>query len=449
MTDIEKTKNIDILMGNPEKAVITFAIPMIVSMLVQESYFTIDMIWVAGLGSSTISAVGFAAPLLFIWIGINTGFSAGATAVVSRFIGAGDKVLADKAASNVLVIGFILSIILTVSGFITFKPILIFLGAGNVLDLSCAFWLPFVIGSIIMVFMNIAYGILRAEGSIKKITYAMIASSIINIILDPILIYKCHFGVMGGSLGTIISYIIVCFVLIYWFKRDTYLKLSFNKFSFHKDIVKKLLLVAVPGAMEFFIISILFASLNMVLLNVTGDIGVATYSSGWQLIWFFIFPFTAISMGALPVIGANLGKKNYKNIVIVRNFTIKIEFLIAFILAFIMFFFANYIAVIFSYNSPELYDHLVIFLKFMVFFILVTPIGSVMQSFFQGLGRGSDALIITFCRELLLIVIIAHILTSYLHLGENGVWLAIVVGNVFGCLFSYIYSNYYISKHLT
>jgi Na+-driven multidrug efflux pump len=85
----------------------------------------------------------------------------------------------------------------------------------------------------------------------------------------------------------------------------------------------------------------------------------------------------------------------------------------------------------------------------MAFFIGVTPIGSVSASMFQGLGKGFHSLGLTFIREILLVLVCSYLFAIGLNLGEIGVWIGISVGNIFGCLIAYVYTNYYIKKYLT
>ncbi|MDR2874124.1 MAG: hypothetical protein LBV42_05240 [Methanobrevibacter sp.] len=143
----EKTKEVKVLLGDPKKAILKLSGPMIIAMIVMQSYNLIDVIWVAGLGSDAIAAVGFIAPLFLIYFGISNGLGAGATAVISRYIGAENKIQANNSAFHVLILIFIISILTTVIGIIILKPFLLFSGAASVSDLAYHYGVVFIGGS--------------------------------------------------------------------------------------------------------------------------------------------------------------------------------------------------------------------------------------------------------------------------------------------------------------
>jgi putative MATE family efflux protein len=441
-------ENVDVLLGNPKRALIKFAIPMLVSMLVLYSYNLIDTIFVAGLGSKAMAAMSLIAPMFIAWMGLTNGLSAGATAVVSRFIGEGDKSVVDNAASQIMVIGGIISIVTTVLGFVLLKPTLLFLGADELMDLAYAYGSIFIFSTVFAVFDNLSYGILRGEGNIKKTTYAMALGAILNTIMDPIFIYKFNIGISGAAWSSMVSFIIVNIILFYWLATNSYVKLRFNNFSFNTDIIKKFMLVGLPVAAEYVIVSLLCAIINSLLLQVDGPVGVAIYGTGWQFVEFTFIPLYAISSSALPIIGACFGKKDFKSIKIVRDYAILIELVLAVIISPSVYFFAGNIAIIFTYADASIYDSLVTFLKCMAFVILFTPIGLVSATVFQGLGKGIHSLILTFIRELLLILICSYFFASCLGFNELGVWIGTVVGNAIGCIFAYVYNVVYLNRNL-
>ncbi|MEE0924392.1 MAG: MATE family efflux transporter, partial [Methanobrevibacter sp.] len=106
-------KNVELMRGNPEKAVKTLAIPIMISMLLTASYNIIDGIWVAGLGQAAIAGIGFVTPIFMILNGVSVGLGSGATSSISRFVGAKTHEGANKSAAHALLIFLVASIILT------------------------------------------------------------------------------------------------------------------------------------------------------------------------------------------------------------------------------------------------------------------------------------------------------------------------------------------------
>ena len=109
---VEKTKDVETLLGNPKKAMLAMAIPVIISMVVQNANNLIDTAWVAGLGTSALAAVGFAFPLFFIIISVANGIGIGSSSAIARFIGMGDHESANRTAGQAVILtimqGFII-----------------------------------------------------------------------------------------------------------------------------------------------------------------------------------------------------------------------------------------------------------------------------------------------------------------------------------------------------
>ena len=122
-------KNVELMRGNPEKAVKTLAIPIMISMLLTASYNIIDGIWVAGLGQAAIAGIGFVTPIFMILNGVSVGLGSGATSSISRFVGAKNHEGANKSAAHALLIFLVASIILTAILLLVQEPLLRAYGA--------------------------------------------------------------------------------------------------------------------------------------------------------------------------------------------------------------------------------------------------------------------------------------------------------------------------------
>ncbi|KZX17022.1 multidrug export protein MepA [Methanobrevibacter cuticularis] len=445
---VEDTKGVSVLLGDPKKAVLKLSIPMIIAMMINSLYALIDGIWVAGLGDTALAAIGFVNPIYLIVMGFPSGIGAGATAVISRYIGARDKKQADNAALHVMLLTVILTIIFTVVILLFLKPILLMFGAGSTINLGLDYGNILFLGSIFIVFSSTAYGVLRAEGNVAKTTYAMLFGAILNIILDPIFIYSLNMGVQGAAIATVISLALVSLLLLYWFKTDTYIKFSLKDFIYDNEITKQILNVGLPAGSEFLIIATLSGSLNLILIMVGGVDAVAVYTAGWRVVMIAMVPPIAIGASIVAVTGANFGANKFKNIDIIHSYGIKIGMVIVIIVAIAIFLLAPYISYLFAY-SPEsegLRNVITDFLRVTSLFYLFLPIGISSTSIFQGVGKGLDSLLIVVVRNLILDVLFAYLLAVVLGFGQYGVWWGIVIGNALGSAFAYFWSKYYIRK---
>ncbi|MDL2246807.1 MATE family efflux transporter [Methanobrevibacter sp. OttesenSCG-928-K11] len=448
MTNNAKTKGVETLLGEPKQAVFKLAIPMIIAMVINSLYTFIDSIWVAGLGDCALASVGFVNPLYLIILGFSNGIGAGATSVISRYIGAEDKKEADNAALHVLLLIVILSIFFTITLLYFLKPVLLAMDVGKAIDLSLSYGNILFAGSFFIVFTSGAYGLFRAEGNVKKTTYAMLFGAILNIILDPILIYGLNLGVKGAAIATITSLACVSLLLFYWFKSDTYLSFDFKDFKYKNKITKQILSISLPNGSEFLFMALLSASLNMILMSVSGVNGVATYNGGWKLVSLVLVPTIAIGNTVIAIAGANYGAKKYENLAIIQNYAIKLSGIISIFLVIFVFIFAPQISYLFAYgpNSADLSASITEFLRITVLYYIFVPFGFPSISIFRGIGKGLNSLVIAFLRALVFQIMFAYVLAVVLGLGKTGVWYGIVAGSALGSIISFIWAKMTIKR---
>lgn len=446
----EKTDGVTLITGDPKKAIIKLSGPMIIAMLLMTMYNLVNAVWVAGLGGDALAAVGFVTPLFMILVGLSNGLGAGATSAISRYLGANKKESANNAAVHTLFITIGISVVLTVLFLLFLKPILVLLGAGSTINLAVQYGQVTFAGTILMLFTGAAYGILRAEGDTKRTMYAMVVSSVLNMILDPLLIYVAGWGISGAAWGTVISMALVSVVLLYWFfvKKDTFISLSLKDFIPDARVVKDVLGVGLPASAEFFILSILSGVLNGILVMVAGTDAVAVYSAGWRVVMIAITPVAAVGMSVVTIAGFWYGSRKYENILIAHTYSVKVGFLIALVIAVSTFIFAPYIAMIFAYTPQSAYlaPTIAAFLQVMCFFYIFMPPGLMSCSIFQGVGKGMTSLILAALRNLVFVIIFAYTLAIPFGMGEQGVWWGIVAGDILGSVVAYSWARLYTTR---
>ena len=282
----DSSNNVDLMLKNPKKALIGMSIPLIISLLITSFYNLIDAFWVSGLGADALAGVGFFTPIFMILVGFGNGLGSGAAFALSKYLGEGNKQKANNASVHSIIINIIISFIVTLILLILLNPILNAMGAGQTIDYATDYGVIILLGSVFIILSNALYGIFRGEGDATRPMYAMMASAILNMILDPIFIYKFDLGVRGAAAATIVSSIFVILVLIYWFyiKKDTYLKPNISNFTFEKDISKDIIKVGIPASIQL-LNNAFFAAVFSALLTFVGSTdSVAVYSTGWRIV---------------------------------------------------------------------------------------------------------------------------------------------------------------------
>ena len=448
----DNSKSVDIMLGNPKKALINMSIPLIISLLISSLYNLIDAAWVSGLGADALAGVGFFTPIFMILIGFGNGLGAGAAFAISKYIGEENKVKADNASIHSILIDVIVSIIITVILLIFMVPILDAMGVGQTIGYATDYGNIIVIGSIFIILSNALYGIYRGEGDSKRPMYAMIASAVLNMILDPIFIYYLGGGVAGAAIATLLSSIFVILILFYWFyiKRDTYLKPLLSNFNFERSIGFDIVKVGLPASIQL-LNNAFFAAVFSALLTFVGSTdSVAVYSTGWRIVIIGTTPILAIGTALISVIAANYGAKNYGNIRIAHRYAMKISMVFAFAVAILTNVFAGDIASIFasSGTSARIAPELTMFLQWIVIYYPTMAVGVASTYVFQGLGRGITAMFQTIMRETGFTILFAVLFAIVLDFGVWGAWMGIVLGEIVSNNITLIWADWTIKKLL-
>ena len=398
---MEKNENIEMITGDPKKAINKLSIPIIASMFLIFANNIIDSIWVAGLGPEPLAALGYITPLFLIMVGFGNGLGAGGNSLISRYIGAEDKHSANNAAIHNLILSVIVSIIITILFTAFLKPLLIMMGAQSVIDYAMEYGLIIFAWTFGLLMPPIVGGAFRAEGDIKRATIPIALAAIINMILDPIFIYTLNMGIAGAA-----------------------------------------------ASLEQLVLSVLTIFVNFMLTIISGPVAVAVYTAGWRIVNIGMLPAIGVGTAAISVAGVAFGAKKYENLRVTARYAVKVALIASIIVCIIIFVFANQIAVVFSYSqsSADLAPKIASFLQIMCMFILYVPFGASAGNVFQGVGKGTISFILTTFREFILVLIFAYLLGFVFNMGENGIYYGMLLGGGIGSLICYACIELYINR---
>ena len=446
----EKSKNIEMITGDPKKAIIRLALPMMLSMLLIMMYNLADSIWVAGLGADALAAIGFITPLFMVLIGLGNGIGAGANSLIARNIGAKNHDGANNAALHGIVLSIIVSVIFTVLIEAFMVPILQFMGAGETIGYAMDY--SYIIFGFLFVFVysGVASAIFRSEGDMRRATIAIAVTAIMNMILDPIFIYTLNFGISGAAWATVISATLSCLVMSYWIwgKKDLYLDLSLKNFNYSSRIMIDTLQVAIPSTLENIVFSALAIIINSMLVLAAGTTAVAVYTASMRIVQLCMIPLIGLGTAVLTVAGVAFGAHNYKNLQTAHSYSIKIGFAISIAMGLVMYIFAPQIATVFAYTSASasLAPQIASALSVLTLFVLAIPHGMMSSMMFQGVGKGTYSLIITLARSLILESVFAYIFCFMFGWGVSGIYAGVVFGCFVGGTLGYVWAKFFIRK---
>ncbi len=398
---------VSILLGNPKKAIIVMAIPLVLSLLVSQINVLADRAWCAGLGDDAMSAIAVVTPIYLTIVGLGSGIGVGASAVISRMIGAQNKEKASSTVIQSIIFGLAFGLVLTPLLFLGQTELLTILSKENILDISEQYMLPYTIFTIVIIFNGVILGILNGQGATQHSMYLTAIQAVINIVLDPIMIYTLDFGLPGAAFATIIATVISTTLgILLIISKKTYLPVTRSAIRYDKECMHLLLLAGVPQMLEYAVLYFMDAILNMiVLMSAEGSHGLTVYSVPDNLMMLAVIPAMAIGSALIPVASSAFGQKDIGRMRKSFRFSLGTGVLTVFAIAMIIELFPDQCLYIFSY-SGEMLDNrpeMVRMLRVMCFYIAFFAFNPICSGYMQAMGHPNRSLLIALWRNALLI----------------------------------------------
>jgi putative MATE family efflux protein len=444
-------KNVELLLGDYKKSVIKLSIPNMIAMLIQTLNNLVDAVWVAGLGPSSLAAMGLFFPIYMIVISIATGIVLGTSSAIARRIGAKDYKGANSVAEHSIILAIIVGFLTTVVGILSLGFVLKFRGAsGLAIQKAQDYGFIIFLSSIFTMFNNSAIGILRGEGDSKRPMYIVLFSSVLKMVLAPIFIYAFKFGIEGAAWATNISIFVASAMFLYLliFSKKTFLNVTFKGFSLDREILYDISIVGFPTALAQIMMSVAIYFLNFFAAKAAGDLGLASFTGAWRIINLGTLTIIGVSSAVTTVTGAAYGAKDIKKLEGALNYAIKFAEYFAIGAMLVIFFFSKPLALIFSYSksSSLLLENVSQALKILCIFLPGTPFGMLTSGMFQGIGHGYKSLVATILRTIIFQVFWTWIFVDGFRMSLTGVWLGIVIGNTTAFIIIYTWGRLTIKK---
>ena len=309
--------DVDMTQGNIFRHLIRFAFPLLLGNLFQQMYNTVDT-WVVGnyVSNTAYSAVGAIAPIINMLIGAFSGLASGAGVVISQYYGARQHNKVNEAVHSSILLTLILSVVFTGIG-LAMIPLM--LGIVNLHDIANeeakVYLTVYFSGMLGLMLYNMGAAILRAVGDSKRPFRYLVVCAVLNTALDLLFVVVFSWGVFGVALATTISqFVSAILVVISLLRTDSCIQLRFSRFKFHGDLLKKILLIGLPAALQLGITS--FSNVFVQSYITHFDIGRASpdYMSGWtsylKIDQLLFLPMQSISLAVSTFVGQNLGGGN-------------------------------------------------------------------------------------------------------------------------------------------
>ena len=443
---MQKESRLDAFIANPYKSMWKMAMPIIAGMMVQTLFNVVDIMFIGWLGADEVTAVAFVSPLFFIIIGLGVGIGTGTTATIAQYIGQKDKENAEKTASQTILIGFLSTIFLTVLGVIYGEGLLSILGAeGEILSIAYSYLRILTFGLGLVIFSMFFRAILAGEGETKIPMIIGLIGTVLNLILDPILIFTFDYGVRGAAFATIISQIamVASYLFIIFVKKSTYISFNIRNLSLDNYIISKIFQIGIPSSLSMLIISFGQVVMNKILVNYSTE-AVAAYQIVSRLDMLLFMPILGIAISLTTIVGMLYGAKEYKKLLSVVYYGINRAVIITTISVILFFMLAKNILPIFSSNLMVI-DIGVTYLKVIILAYPAVGISVICSRVCQALGQGVPLLITTTTRVLILTAPLSY---YFYYIGKplEWVWYSQVFAILIAAIISYAWMKFYFKK---
>ena len=414
------------------KLLLSMAVPMMLSMMVQALYNVVDSIFVSRISEDALTAVSLAFPVQNLIIAIGVGTGVGINAMLSRSLGEKNQILANKTAHNGIILMFFSAIVCALFGIFgshwffttqTDNPVLIDYGTKYL--------------SIVMTFSFGIFGqfiterLLQATGRTTLSMVTQLVGAVTNLILDPILIFGWFglpaMGITGAAVATVIGQILSALFGVWLnLKKNPDIKLSLKELVPDGAVIKKIYSVGVPSIVMGSIGSVMTYGLNQILMGFSST-ATAVFGVYFKLQSFIFMPVFGLNNGMVPIVAYNFGAKNKDRMIRTMKLAIVYAVAILFVGLLIMQIFPAQLFGMFDASADMLAIGVPALRLISTHFVLA-GFCIIAGSIFQALGNGVMSLIVSVARQLVVLLPAAYLLS--LTGNVNLIWLAFPIAEL-------------------
>lgn len=423
------------------KLLFSMAVPMMISMLVQAFYNVVDSIFVARISENALNAVSLAFPLQNLMIAFGTGTAVGMNALLSRSLGAKKQEDADRAANTAIFLAICNSVVFALIGIFLSKPF--FLAQTNIEEIVnygtdyASVCLGFSFG---LFFQFCFERLLQSTGRTSLAMCTQLIGAVINIILDPILIFGLlgfpALGVKGAAIATVAGQIIAAIVaVIINLKANPDVHIRLKHIRWHSATVKEIYKVGLPSIVMQSISSVMTFGLNKILIGFT-ETATAVFGAYFKLQSFIFMPVFGLNNGMVPIISYNYGAKNADRV----KKTVKLTVVTAICimsLGTILFESIPEVLLSFFNASENMVAIGVPALRIIAIHFMLAGFCIIAGSVCQAIGNPVHSLITSVCRQLIVLLPVAWLLSKTGVL--DAVWFAFPIAELFSLVLSSIF----------
>ncbi|MCB0805086.1 MAG: MATE family efflux transporter [Bacteroidales bacterium] len=421
----------DFTKGSLRRAIFLLSVPMVIEMMMESVFAVADIWFVSNLGAEAVATVGITESLITIVYAIGVGLSMATTALVSRRIGEKDKNGAARAAFQSIITGLVVSLLIAIPGLFYSKELLGLMGASDVIINEMSSYTAIMLsGNAVIMLLFIINAVFRSAGDAAISMRVLIIANLLNIILDPLLIFGIgpfpELGITGAAIATNTGRgIAVLYQLYLLFRGNKRVQLTAQNIAIRLETIRKLLKLSAGGIGQYLIATSSWIGLVRIISEFGSD-ALAGYTIAIRIIIFMLLPSWGISNAASTLVGQNLGAKKPERAEKSVWSVGKINMFYMGVVSILLLIFPDFFIKLFI-DEPSVMKSGMISLRIISYGFILYGLGMVVVQAFNGAGDTiTPTWINLFCFWLIEIPL-AYLLSLYLGIGERGVYFSIII----------------------
>ena len=412
-----------------KKLMLTMGFPVIVSMMLQALYNIVDSAFVSNMegGESALNALTLAFPVQMLMVAIGIGTGVGVNVLLATSLGQQDRKKASMVAGNAIFLGIIITLIFMLFGIFGVKSYIATQTANPVVyDMAVKYLRICCICSIGIVFYSIMEKVLQASGLTVNSTIAQVSGAVINMILDPIMIYGLlgcpAMGVAGAAYATVMGQIASFLIaLLFHFKANKSVDKALKYIRLQANLIRGIYAIGVPAIIAQALMSFMTYGINIILVRVSEDL-VTAYGLYYKIQQFILFAAFGLRDTITPIVSFSHGMQNKKRIMDGIRYGVLYTLIIMAAGTIALELFAGPLCSVFKLSGMT-EELCVSAIRIISIGFVFAGISVALQGVLQALDCGISSLIISICRQLLFVLPVAWIFTLFIASDFGNAWI--------------------------
>ncbi len=428
------------------------SIPFFISNVIGLFYLVIDTYFITLIdrgSTALISGTGLVFPVYFLFLALGMGINIGVSSLVARAIGEKNQAALERAADSGLLIAAILAVSTLTAGYVFGSDILHFLAGSKLSEEAIGHGLMFfyfILPALgLLLLGHVLLGVLQGEGLTRYIATASVLSAVVNIALDPLLIFYFNMGVAGAGLATSLGMVVAAvYVIGIFVKKKSSIPIHWDLTKARMKLIREIVRVGSIQSLQMAALSLTFMFLNNIVSSIGQD-AMNSFALCGRTDQVLFIPAFAISGATISMVGQNYGRGNLARVKSIYAHNILLGLVMVLVLAVVYNLTAEWIFSGFS-SVENVISGSVSQVRALSFTFIGVSTAMISGSTFQATGKPMPALLITLVRMMILAVPAAYLLVYVFDMKMPGVFIALAAGNVLALPLSWIWTRLHLNK---